>query len=1366
MDDGSPTLEVGFAIGTGNSFGELERLRAMMNSSEATALKAASATEQAYGRINLSGARAQFSGFGDVATRETARVEKAGDRLTGQLQRQIDYFGKTAAQIRTIKVDKLIADFERLGNAADADRLRALNAEMLRLESGAGRAGASVGGTRAAMQGLSFQAQDAFTQISMGTNAFSVLAIQGGQAAGQMTMLEGRLGSFARFMVGPWGLAITGALLVLGALTKGMFDNENASKAAADGMKKFQDRQSDIGNFIDATTGKLIEQNRNLVINAILTRQANIAANDKAVTDGRNAAFEAARRTYTASAPSAGVGTAGGPIMSMRVTDPAVLKVIQQANGDVEKLTTGLFNLSKVRPDLKDVTLQVSGLGGAAVIAKRENEKLGKELRALNGDTTALATSTTSLIGKQVALATATTPLARARAQLALVEQGAAAADKLGGAALTKYRTDLTAATTAVNAAEAAEKAASGARRDSNREARQAATAAKSAQRDYEALVKAATDYARAQEQVGARLGMSAKGVRLLEDAAARAKAPTQALREEIDRVAAGREAAFSIAAGRDFETGVLGPLRDELALYGLIGPARAQAALELEMEGFLARNMAAGINDALQKWREYYDIKSKLIANDAAAEREVEAIRRAAANMDDLVASANRAADAMGRAFGRAGDSIGDALVLLTQYQEQQQRIGANKSLKPEEKAARMARLQLETTTSLIGATKALFSEKSKAYKAMEAAEKALAVVQLARTAIDVAGGAAKMFSTLGPLGFPAVAAMLAVMASLGFRGGGSAGSYKAKTNDGSGTVLGDKSAPSESLKRSIDLLRDVDTTTLVVSRQMAASLRSIDQQIGGVASVLIRSGNLDASANVQTGFKSNATPVLAGIGALVGGPIGAGIGALLTKVPIVGDILKGLFGTSTKVLGGGISGGAVSLDAILAGAGVDARTYSDVQTKKKLFGITTSNKTKTVYGSALDSEVTAQFGLLLRSFNTAIIAAAGPLGETADQVKAKLAGFKFSLGKIDFTGLSGEEIQSKLSAVFGAAADQMAEAAFPGLSRMQKVGEGAFETLVRVASTIEAVSDTLGLLGNRVTSLGIEAKVALANQFETVGDFTSAAQSYFDSFYTKEEQAVARAAQLGKVFGSLNLVMPRTLDSFRGLVDAQDLTTDAGRSTYATLLKLAPAFSDLLGSLGGAKTAADAAEELREAWTSIGDSIMEEVRRIRGVTDAGGGSFATLQGRFNATTLSARAGDQAAAKLLPGLSQALLEAAEKSATSRQELERVRALTAASLEGTYGSVMARAGGTPLSIDELLDRTAASQAATTQAAANDVVEELHALNDNLTARLEALEAATTNGLASVASGANRSARVLENVSGESGGNAFQFNVAV
>ena len=91
-------------------------------------------------------------------------------------------------------------------------------------------------------------------------------------------------------------------------------------------------------------------------------------------------------------------------------------------------------------------------------------------------------------------------------------------------------------------------------------------------------------------------------------------------------------------------------------------------------------------------------------------------------------------------------------------------------------------------------------------------------------------------------------------------------------------------------------------------------------------------------------------------------------------------------------------------------------------------------------------------------------------------------------------------------------------------------------------------------------------------------------------------------------------------------------------------------------------ADEAAAAAEQLRSAWESITDSLLSEVARIRGSMGTGTKTYAQVLSEFNAATLAARAGDQEAAKSLPGLSQSLLTVAADAATSAQELARLAA--------------------------------------------------------------------------------------------------------
>ncbi|MGV7210504.1 phage tail length tape measure family protein [Oxalobacteraceae bacterium A2-2] len=97
-------------------------------------------------------------------------------------------------------------------------------------------------------------------------------------------------------------------------------------------------------------------------------------------------------------------------------------------------------------------------------------------------------------------------------------------------------------------------------------------------------------------------------------------------------------------------------------------------------------------------------------------------------------------------------------------------------------------------------------------------------------------------------------------------------------------------------------------------------------------------------------------------------------------------------------------------------------------------------------------------------------------------------------------------------------------------------------------------------------------------------------------------------------------------------------------------------------------------AAEALKSAWQSATDSVMDEVKRIRGlITGNSPESLADAQGAFAIATAKARAGDQEAAKTLPALSQAMLTLAEAQAVTEADIRLARAQAAASLTMTAG---------------------------------------------------------------------------------------------
>ena len=138
---------------------------------------------------------------------------------------------------------------------------------------------------RVAMVQSGQQLQDVAISLYSGQRAGVVFAQQLPQLAFALSGLEGsankthdRIGRFATFLSGPWGLAVGLAVGVLGTLVARLFEagsaaEENAKamgsmKLASDGLSG---AQSALGDMFDLVTGKLSAQNDMLRLNVQLT---------------------------------------------------------------------------------------------------------------------------------------------------------------------------------------------------------------------------------------------------------------------------------------------------------------------------------------------------------------------------------------------------------------------------------------------------------------------------------------------------------------------------------------------------------------------------------------------------------------------------------------------------------------------------------------------------------------------------------------------------------------------------------------------------------------------------------------------------------------------------------------------------------------------------------------------------------------------------------------------------------------------------------------------------------------------------------------------------------------------------------------
>ena len=411
---------------------------------------------------------------------------------------------------------------------------------------------------------------------------------------------------------------------------------------------------------------------------------------------------------------------------------------------------------------------------------------------------------------------------------------------------------------------------------------------------------------------------------------------------------------------------------------------------------------------------------------------------------------------------------------------------------------------------TSGLSLTKSMFKEESKGYKVVSALEKvyqaqkiafalwekkdeiqkfALRVVSYAKEgAVFLASTALKTAAQMGfnvvaaqgavasaaqappPVGFASAAAMIALLAGVGIAiSGGSSGSF-APANDGTGTVFGDSTAKSESINNSIELLSENSDLMLPLTSAMLRSLRNIESSLGGVANLIIRGdvGNIAGGltyADKLTGVVGTVNKISTDSSKIMMNVLTLGLDKLLLGGAlgdlaggIVSTVLGGLFGkTSAEVTGSGLFGDAQSLGNVMDG-GFNLSEYADITTtKKSWFSKKTSYSTKY---QAASKELSDQFGLIFTNVYDSILSASSVLGRDENDVIQKLRGSIINIGKIDTKGKTGEEIQEALESVIGQQSDLIAKGAVGGLEDFQKVGEGYFETLMRVATGIETAS------------------------------------------------------------------------------------------------------------------------------------------------------------------------------------------------------------------------------------------------------------------------------------------------------------------
>lgn len=481
---------------------------------------------------------------------------------------------------------------------------------------------ASAGQQRAGMQQLSFQIGDVAQQFALGTNPMIIFAQQGGQVVQSIALMRSTAGGFIGFMAGPWGAALLGATMILGALMTSQNNAADASdnhKDAAEELAKATDDLNDAINREMRSTQASIQidmtKAASLRARAVEARKAAIAE-----LELQKAALGAnlAQAGRFAGDNSGGTGARGGSYALAGINESNISALdaeIKRQQGIIDKNNqTITLNQGKMVGLLLEESFD--GAAKATGNFSREQDRLNKEL------TSGRITLDQYAVGLRSAMATRERDIASSRS--------------------------------------------------STRASREKKEAISEEQKAYEAALKSAQGYLASLEEETAKIGKNATEIKRMDVAAAAAAAQkaaalaptaagTEALRAEAFAILAAGDAwqeAYSKQAATDFQNNIIRPLEIELALLGLTGAARDAAALALEKEAFVAKNGATA-------WEQYFNAKSKVIAATGAVEAQKKAMEDARKAADDLRDSYTSLISALDQ-LGGMGSALGDVFGVL----------------------------------------------------------------------------------------------------------------------------------------------------------------------------------------------------------------------------------------------------------------------------------------------------------------------------------------------------------------------------------------------------------------------------------------------------------------------------------------------------------------------------------------------------------------------------------------------------------------------------------------------------------------------------------------------------------------------------
>lgn len=472
-------------------------------------------------------------------------------------------------------------------------------------------------------------------------------------------------------------------------------------------------------------------------------------------------------------------------------------------------------------------------------------------------------------------------------------------------------------------------------------------------------------------------------------------------------------------------------------------------------------------------------------------------------------------------------------------------------------------------------------------------------------------------------------------------------------QARQGTGTVLGDINAKSESIRRAVEGSESGIGQLVGINQGMLQALQTLQLGIGGAVDMVARQrAGLEFSTSDRYSQGQLAAGVLGlGVGVITAGSFGPLFGAASGVYGAVDDALGGILTDGMEFLDN-LTGGLLSdigssvfggdQKVVDEGVRIIGGNLNDLVNKTLVQAYATIKEDGGWFRSDMRFDrfqdiATNQFSLVFESISDAVARGAEALG-MGDEAAWVIDNYMVGTARISLEGLNAEEQRAEIEAWFGTIFDDLSGRAIPFLEDFQRAGEGLGETLARVANQTLVTQEAVSRLGVQFTDLAGEELVRASERLmEAAGgveQFIASMEGFIDTFASDARQFELAQSDLSRALGQANLAMPATREGYYELLRAQNGATEAGAKNIATLLKLRDSADEYYTYLEDSQ-----AEATRAQRELLGQQRSEVQAALREAEQASGAIANALGGMLPASTAFQQAERGRALDLLRGM-------------------------------------------------------------------------------------------------------------------------------